>query len=133
MNLLRVLLAVSSLTLVSRVLGYVRDFFIARGLGAGLATDAFFVAFKIPNLLRRLFAEGAFAQAFVPIFAEYKNRRGETDARVLVDHVSGVLALALAIVTLIGVAAAPLVVYVSAPGFTATPEKFALTIDLLRI
>ena len=67
MNLLRALFAVSSLTLVSRILGYVRDFFIARAFGAGLATDAFFVAFKIPNLLRRLFAEGAFSQAFVPM------------------------------------------------------------------
>jgi len=133
MNLLRTLATVSSLTMVSRILGYARDFFIARAFGASLATDAFFVAFKIPNLLRRLFAEGAFAQAFVPIFAEYKNRRGEADARILVDNVSGVLALALAVVTLIGVAAAPLIVYVSAPGFTATPEKFALTIDLLRI
>jgi putative peptidoglycan lipid II flippase len=133
MNLLKALAAVSSMTLLSRILGFVRDTVVARAFGAGLATDAFFVAFKIPNLLRRLFAEGAFAQAFVPIFAEYKNRRGDADARILVDHVSGVLALALAVVTLIGVAAAPLIVYVSAPGFTATPEKFALTIDLLRI
>jgi len=133
MNLLKALAAVSSMTLLSRILGFVRDTVVARAFGAGLATDAFFVAFKIPNLLRRLFAEGAFSQAFVPIFAEYKNRRGEADARILVDNVSGVLALALAVVTLIGVAAAPLIVYVSAPGFTATPEKFALTIDLLRI
>src|SRR5882757_1534289 len=133
MNLLKALAAVSSMTLLSRILGFVRDTVVARAFGAGLATDAFFVAFKIPNLLRRLFAEGAFAQAFVPIFAEYKNRRGEADACILVDHVSGVLALALVVVTLIGVVAAPLIVYVSAPGFTATPEKFALTIDLLRI
>ena len=133
MNLLKALAAVSSMTLLSRILGFVRVTVVARAFGAGLATDAFFVAFKIPNLLRRLFAEGAFSQAFVPIFAEYKNRRGEADARILVDNVSGVLALALAVVTLIGVAAAPLIVYVSAPGFTATPEKFALTIDLLRI
>ncbi len=133
MNLLKALAAVSSMTLVSRILGFVRDTVVARAFGAGLATDAFFVAFKIPNLLRRLFAEGAFAQAFVPILAEYKNRRGEADTRILVDHVSGLLALALAVVTLIGVAAAPLIVYVSAPGFTATPEKFALTVDLLRI
>src|SRR5215204_4323685 len=106
MNLLKALAAVSSMTLLSRILGFVRDTVVARAFGAGLATDAFFVAFKIPNLLRRLFAEGAFSQAFVPIFAEYKNRRGEADARVLVDHVSGVLALALAVVTLIGIAAA---------------------------
>ena len=79
MNLLKALATVSSMTLVSRVLGFVRDTVIARAFGAGVATDAFFVAFKIPNLLRRLFAEGAFAQAFVPILAEYKERRGDAD------------------------------------------------------
>ncbi|MCX7135503.1 MAG: murein biosynthesis integral membrane protein MurJ [Proteobacteria bacterium] len=133
MNLLKSLAAVSSMTLLSRILGFVRDTVVARAFGAGLATDAFFVAFKIPNLLRRLFAEGAFSQAFVPILAEYKNRRGEADTRLLVDHVAGLLALALAVVTLLGIAAAPLIVYVSAPGFAATPDKFALTVDLLRI
>jgi len=133
MNLLKALATVSSMTLVSRILGFVRDTVIARAFGAGLATDAFFVAFRIPNLLRRLFAEGAFAQAFVPILAEYKNRRGEAETRLLVDHVAGLLALALFIVTLIGIAAAPVIVYVSAPGFSADPQKFALTIDLLRI
>ena len=70
MNLLRALATVSSFTLLSRILGFVRDFFIARVFGAGLATDAFFVAFRIPNLLRRLFGEGAFSQAFVPILSE---------------------------------------------------------------
>jgi len=133
MNLLKALATVSSMTLLSRILGFVRDTVIARAFGAGIATDAFFVAFKIPNLLRRLFAEGAFAQAFVPIFAEYKNRRGEADARLLVDHVSGLLALALFVVTLLGVLAAPAIVYVSAPGFAANAEKFELTIALLRI
>ena len=133
MNLLRALAAVSSMTLLSRVLGFVRDTLIARIFGAGLATDAFFVAFKIPNLLRRLFAEGAFAQAFVPILAEYKHRRGEAETRLLVDHVAGLLTLALFVVTLAGVALAPAIVYVSAPGFAADAGKFALTIDLLRI
>src|SRR5215831_20554802 len=107
MNLLRALLAVSSLTLVSRILGYVRDFVIARAFGAGLATDAFFVAFRIPNLLRRLFAEGAFSQAFVPVLSEYRTRRGDAETRLLVDRAAGVLALALFVVTLVGVAAAP--------------------------
>ena len=73
MNLLRALVTVSGLTLVSRILGYARDFFIARAFGAGFATDAFFVALRIPNLLRRLFAEGAFSQAFVPVLSQYKN------------------------------------------------------------
>ena len=133
MNLLKTLATVSSMTLLSRILGFVRDTVIARAFGAGIATDAFFVAFKIPNLLRRLFAEGAFSQAFVPILAEYKNRRGEDDTRLLVDHVAGLLALALFVVTLLGVLAAPAIIYVSAPGFAADPEKFALTITLLRI
>ena len=88
MNLLRALATVSGMTLLSRILGFVRDFVIARAFGAGLATDAFFVAFKLPNLLRRMFAEGAFSQAFVPILGEYKNKRSVDDTRTLVDHVS---------------------------------------------
>jgi len=133
MSLLRALATVSSMTFISRILGFVRDLVIALAFGAGFATDAFFVAFKLPNLLRRLFAEGAFSQAFVPIFAEYKNRRGEQEARLLVDRVAAVLALALFVVALIGVLAAPLIIYVTAPGFAATPDKFGLTVDLLRI
>ncbi len=124
---------VSSMTFLSRILGFIRDAVIARVFGAGLATDAFFVAFKIPNLLRRLFAEGAFSQAFVPILAEYKHRRGEEETRLLVDHVAGLLGLVLFVVTLAGIIAAPLIIYISAPGFAATPEKFDLTIDLLRV
>src|SRR6058998_2057304 len=119
MNLLRALLAVSSLTLVSRILGFARDFFIARAFGAGAATDAFFVAFRIPNLLRRLFAEGAFSQAFVPVLAEHKNRQGAEETRRLVDGVATALFLALVITAALGVAVAPVVVYLSAPGFAA--------------
>ncbi len=133
MSLLRSLAAVGSMTLVSRILGFVRDTVVARAFGAGIATDAFFVAFRIPNLLRRLFAEGAFAQAFVPILAEYKNRRGEDDTRQLVDHVFALLALVLFAVTLLGVVLAPVIVYVSAPGFAAVTGKFDLTVMLLRI
>src|SRR3954470_4450941 len=133
MNLLRALAAVSSLTLVSRILGYVRDFFIARAFGAGLATDAFFVAFRIPNLLRRLFAEGAFSQAFVPVLAQYKNRQSEEETRSLIDRTATALFLALVVAAVIGVLAAPLVVYVSAPGFAADPGKFELTVTMLRI
>lgn len=133
MNLLRTLAKVSSMTLLSRILGFVRDAVIARSFGAGIYTDAFFVAFKIPNLLRRLFAEGAFSQAFVPILAEYKNRRGHEATQCLVDHVATLLFLALLVVTAIGVLAAPAVVYISAPGFSAEPEKFAATVSMLRI
>src|SRR5690349_12588677 len=110
MNLLKTLATVSSMTLLSRILGFVRDTVIARVFGAGLVTDAFFVAFKIPNFLRRMFAEGAFSQAFVPILSEYKNRRGESELRELIDYVSGALALVLAVVTAIGVVAAPLII-----------------------
>ena len=133
MNLLRALATVSSMTLVSRVLGFVRDAVIARIFGAGLATDAFFVAFRIPNLLRRLFAEGAFSQAFVPILAEYRSREGDGAAKVLVDRTATLLAAALAIVTAVGVALAPVIIYVSAPGFAADPGKFEITVAMLRV
>jgi len=133
MNLLRALATVSSMTLLSRILGFVRDFVIARTFGAGLATDAFFVAFKLPNLLRRMFAEGAFSQAFVPILGEYKNKRGDQETLLLIDHVTSILALVLFAVTAMGVAMAPLLVWISAPGFAADTGKFELTIQLTRI
>lgn len=133
MNLLRALATVSSMTLLSRILGFVRDFFIARAFGAGAATDAFFVAFRLPNLLRRMFAEGAFSQAFVPILGEYRNRRGVDDTRALIDHVATLLALVVAVVTAIGIVAAPLIIYISAPGFAADADKFDLTVTLTRI
>ncbi|MBI5659083.1 MAG: murein biosynthesis integral membrane protein MurJ [Nitrosomonadales bacterium] len=133
MNLLKALATVSGLTLVSRILAFIRDVLIARIFGAGMGTDAFFVAFKLPNLLRRLFAEGAFSQAFVPIFGEYKIRRGHDETKLLADHVATLLAIILFVVTLIGVIAAPVLVYISAPGFARDPDKFALTVQLLRI
>jgi putative peptidoglycan lipid II flippase len=121
------------MTLLSRILGFVRDAVIARAFGAGLATDAFFVAFKLPNLLRRIFAEGAFSQAFVPVLAEYRSRQGEAATRELVDHVATFLALALLLVTIAGVVAAPVIVYVTAPGFSAQPDKLGVTVGLLRV
>ena len=133
MNLLRALATVSSMTLLSRILGYARDAIIARAFGAGMATDAFIVAFRLPNLLRRMFAEGAFSQAFVPILSEYKNRQTPEETRQLVDCVATALGLALVVVTALGVALAPVIVYVSAPGFAADPAKFELTVDLLRV
>ena len=133
MNLLRALATVSGMTLLSRILGFVRDFVIARAFGAGLATDAFFVAFKLPNLLRRMFAEGAFSQAFVPILGEYKNKRGDQETLLLIDHVTSILALVLFAITAIGVAAAPVLVWISAPGFAADAGKFELTVTLTRI
>lgn len=133
MNLLKALATVSGMTLLSRILGFVRDFVIARIFGAGMLTDAFFVAFKLPNLLRRLFAEGAFSQAFVPIFGEYMSKGDPTKARHLLDHVATLLFLAVLVVTLLGMAAAPLLVYISAPGFASDASKFALTVELTRI
>ncbi|SNS27185.1 murein biosynthesis integral membrane protein MurJ [Pseudomonas segetis] len=133
MNLLKSLAAVSSLTMLSRVLGFVRDTIIARTFGAGVASDAFVVAFKLPNLLRRIFAEGAFSQAFVPILAEYKTQQGDEATRTFIAFVSGLLTLVLAFVTLLGVLAAPWIVWISAPGFADEPDRFALTTDLLRV
>lgn len=133
MNLLKSLAAVSSITMVSRVLGFVRDTILARIFGAGTATDAFFIAFKLPNLLRRIFAEGAFSQAFVPILAEYKSQQGEEATRTFIAYVAGLLTLSLAVVTVLGVLAAPWVIWATAPGFADTPEKFQLTTDLLRV
>ncbi|WP_438280914.1 murein biosynthesis integral membrane protein MurJ [Pseudomonas alabamensis] len=133
MNLLKSLAAVSSITMISRVLGFVRDTILARIFGAGVATDAFFIAFKLPNLLRRIFAEGAFSQAFVPILAEYKTQQGEEATRTFVAYVSGLLTLVLALVTAVGILAAPFVVWITAPGFVDNAEKYQLTTDLLRV
>jgi len=133
MNLLRTLAAVSSMTLLSRILGFVRDTVIARAFGAGLATDAFFVAFRLPNLLRRLFAEGAFSQGFVPVLAEYHSRRGTAETKLLIDRVATMLFVTLAAVTALGILGAPLVILLTAPGFAADADKFALTVHLTRI
>jgi putative peptidoglycan lipid II flippase len=95
--------------------------------------DAFFVAFKIPNFLRRLFAEGAFSLAFVPVLSEYRARRSHAEVRALVGRVSGTLAGVLLVVTVIGVVASPVLVAIFAPGFLDEPDRFSLTAALLRI
>lgn len=133
MNLLKALATVSGMTLLSRVSGFVRDVLQAQVFGAGPLMDAFVVASRLPNLLRRMFAEGAFSQAFVPVLAEYKTRQGEEATRILIDKVATSLAILLAIVTLIGVIAAPLLIYATAAGFAASPNKFDLSVQLLRI
>lgn len=133
MNLFRSLATVSSMTLLSRILGFVRDALIARVFGAGMATDAFSIAFRLPNLLRRLFAEGAFSQAFVPVLSEYRAKRGDADTKLLVDHVASALFLAVIVITLIGMVATPAIIYLTAPGFADQPDKFALTVTLTRI
>ena len=123
------------MTLLSRVLGLVRDVVVAQYFGA--RADAFFVAFKIPNFLRRLFAEGAFSVAFVPVLTEYKTQRSVDDVKLLIASVSGVLGLMLFLVTVIALLLAPWLPYVFAPGFASEmggdSAKFALTGDLLRI
>jgi putative peptidoglycan lipid II flippase len=123
------------MTLVSRVSGLVRDVVFANllGAGAGIAADAFYVAFRIPNFLRRIFGEGAFSQAFVPVLAEYRARRRIEETRLFLDHVAGWMGLVLLGLTVLGVLAAPLLVSVLAPGFRADPAKYQLTIDMLRI
>ena len=121
------------ITLLSRILGYVRDVVIANIFGAGIAADAFFVAFRIPNFFRRLFAEGAFSQAFVPVLAEYKARRTAQETQQLIDRVAGTLGLALVVVTVVCVISAPLFVMAFAPGFIGDAEKFDLTVIMLRV
>jgi len=133
MNLLKAAASVSAMTLLSRITGFVRDTLLAVLFGAGLAMDAFVVAFRLPNLLRRLFAEGAFSQAFIPILGEYRNRRGEEATRELTARVLGSLSVALLVATAVGVVAAPLLVYASAWGFAKDADKFALTVTMLRI
>ena len=122
---------VGVMTLISRVLGLARDMVFARfGIDAGM--DAFFVAFKIPNFMRRLFAEGAFSQAFVPVLSEYKAQRDQAEVKALVDRVAGTLLGVLGLLVLVGVLASPVVVMVFAPGFWSDPLKFDLAAYMLR-
>jgi putative peptidoglycan lipid II flippase len=123
---------VSVMTFLSRILGFLRDIVIARLFGAGLGADVFFVAFKIPNFLRRLFAEGAFSQAFIPVLAEFRER-GDKPLKQLVNETSGTLAMILMVITAIGMLAAPVIIMIFAPGFIADPEKLNLAGSLLTI
>jgi putative peptidoglycan lipid II flippase len=131
-NLLRAAATVSSLTLVSRITGLVRDLILARVFGGGAAMDAFAAAFRLPNLLRRLFAEGAFSQAFVPILSEVRTRRGEESTRTLASHVmSGLFWVVLAL-SMLGVVFAPVLVYLIASGFARNPATFELATLMTR-
>src|SRR5690606_28269376 len=123
---------VSGMTLVSRVLGLVRDVVFARYFGATIVMDAFIVANRIPNMLRRFFAEGAFSQGFVPVMAQYREKNDHQEARQLVDAVAGTLGLGLFIITLIGVIAAPLLVLAVAPGFVGDDGRFELATLMTR-
>ncbi|HNP01521.1 MAG TPA: murein biosynthesis integral membrane protein MurJ, partial [Agitococcus sp.] len=132
-GLWRSTLIVSAMTMLSRVLGLVRDMVLMNAFGADKMMDAFLVAFKIPNFLRRLFAEGAFAQAFVPVLSEYKSQKGDEAVKDLVSKVAGSLSLILFVVTIIAIVGAPLIMWVFAPGFSGDAEKFNLAADMLQI
>jgi putative peptidoglycan lipid II flippase len=131
--MLRSMLTFSGGTFVSRILGLVREMAIAWVFGANATTDAFWVAFRIPNFMRRLFAEGSFSVAFVPVMTEYKETRSHAELKELVSRTAGTLGLILLVVTALGVLGAAWVTRGFAPGSTDEPLKFALTTDLLRL
>src|SRR3954463_12385214 len=124
MNLLKTLAAISSMTMLSRVTGLLRETLFARAFGAAAYSDAFIVAFRIPNLLWRLFAEGAFSQAFVPILSEYKSQHGDAATKSLVDHVATTLVWATVLTSIAGIIGSPLLVYLIAGGLDKTPDAF---------
>ena len=124
---------VSSMTLISRVLGFVRDMLIARVFGVDVATDAFFVAFQMPNFLRRLFTEGAFAHAFIPLLADYKEQGNVVAVKNFIDRSAGSLALLLALLSLSGIIAAPVLIVVLAPGFAWHGTQHELSVRMLQI
>ena len=133
-KLLRSGAVISSMTMISRVLGLVRDLVFANYFLIGGISDAFFAAFRIPNLLRRLVAEGAFSLAFVPVLVEYKETRSKEALHDLLDHVAGMLGMILLGISIIGVIAAPIVMFIFTPGFENKPDaRPELAVDLLRI
>lgn len=121
------------MTLLSRVFGLLRDITLATFFGASGGTDAFLVAFKIPNFMRRLFGEGAFSLAFVPVFSEYREKHDKAALKDLVNHVAGTLGGFLLVLSILGMVFAPALVYLFAPGFTSNTGQLQLTADLLRI
>lgn len=132
-NLAKSSLVFSVMTFLSRVLGFVRDVTAAFIFGASPGYDAFVLSFRIPNLMRRLFAEGAFSQAFVPVLSEYQTHKSPDEVKVFVNHIAGNLALVLGIVTVLGVICAPLFIYLFAPGFDTEGPRHVLATDMLRI
>ncbi|QBQ17614.1 MviN family virulence factor [Acinetobacter haemolyticus] len=133
MALWRSTVIVSAMTMLSRVLGLVRDIVLLNVFGAGKDFDTFVVAFRIPNFFRRLFAEGAFSQAFIPVLTEYKTSRTHAEVQILISRVFGCLLTAMSLLTLIAMIAAPVIIYIYAPGFHNDPEKFALAVDMFRL
>ncbi len=133
MSITRNFLTVGTGTAASRLLGFVRDVAIAGVLGSGPVADAFFVAFRLPNLFRRIFSEGAFNAAFIPLYARLRSEQGDKAAQAFSGRVLGVMLTALTALSLALMLAMPLVVMVLAPGFQNEPDKFALTVLMTRI
>ena len=133
MKLYRAFATVGGLTLVSRVFGFLRDILIAATLGSGAVADAFFVAFRFPNLFRRLFGEGAFNSAFVPLFAKQLEGEGKDAARKFAEEAMAGLVFVILALTILAEIAMPFLMYGLAPGFSANPEKFDLAVLLTRI
>ncbi len=131
--MLRGLLSFSGMTMISRVLGLVRDISMSHVFGASAATDAFVIAFRIPNFMRRLFAEGSFSTAFVPVFTQAKETGSHAELKQLMSRVSGTLGAVLLVVTALGLIFAPQVASMFAPGALDQPHKFDLTTDLVRL
>lgn len=132
-SLLRSTSLVSVMTFFSRILGFARDMLMAQLFGAAAGMDAFFVAFRIPNFMRRLFAEGAFAQAFVPVLADYQQTRHPDDVRLFIARVLGQLSVALTVITVLGIIFSPLIIRVFAPGFGEDSFRSILASDMLRL
>lgn len=133
MALWRSTVIVSAMTMLSRVLGLVRDVVLLNVFGAGKDFDTFVVAFRIPNFFRRLFAEGAFSQAFIPVLTEYKTSRTHAEVQILISRVFGCLATFMTALTMIAIIAAPVIMYIYAPGFHGDEAKFALATDMFRL
>lgn len=121
------------MTVISRIFGFIRDMVTASFFGAGAAFDAFSIAFRIPNFMRRLFAEGSFSQAFVPVLSEYQKQKSREEVKHFISAMAGTLGIALLIVTILGVIGAPLIVRLFAPGFITSGERFDLAVTMLRI
>lgn len=132
-SLLRSTSLVSVMTLISRLMGFARDMLLAYFFGAQAGIDAFYVAFRIPNFMRRLFAEGAFSQAFVPVLAEYQQTRNNADVRLFIARIAGHLSAILSFITLIGVISAPAIIFIFAPGFGQGSVRNVLAIEMLRL
>ncbi len=133
MALWRSTFIVSAMTMLSRVMGLVRDVVLLSVFGAGKDFDTFVIAFRIPNFFRRLFAEGAFSQAFIPVLTEYKTTRTHAEVQILISRVFGCLASVMTLLTIFAMVAAPAIMYVYAPGFHDDPAKFALATDMFRL